>query len=105
MPIRVSCETDTPLDVVAAKSEDGNALALYIVNLTDSCVVADIRTGNLRPESNAVIQILSGNNPELDNPVDDKGRVSPVTRIMSAGQLQGLSFPGYSYTTVTIKEN
>lgn len=103
MPIRVSCETDTPLDVVAAKSEDGSALALYIVNLTDSCVIADIRTGNSRPERNAVIQTLSGNSLELDNPIDDKGRVSPVTRIMSAGQLQGLSFPGYSYTTVTIK--
>lgn len=102
MPQRVGCEAGKPLDVVAAKSEDGKSLALYIVNLKDAPVSASIDLGGFPAGGKIVCQTLTGDDLELDNPVEDKERVSTSTREMSSRELQNFELPKYSYTTIVV---
>lgn len=104
MPERVACEADAPLDVVAARSEDGKSLALYIVNLEAVPVRTSIDLGSFPASGGIVCQTLTGDDLELDNPVEDKDRVSPVTKKMAVDELQGFEIPGYSYTTIMVRQ-
>ena len=106
LPLRVASQSQSPgddLDATATASEDGETLALKIVNSGASAHVAALDLGSFVPaRAPAEVWTLSGDLDAVNTP-DAPDRVRSVrTELAVAGSAFTYAFPAHSYTILRL---
>lgn len=104
--LRTDCSDESKLDVTAKLNEEGNELSLYVVNLTNELVKADINlTGLSGFKKTADVGMIGNCDLTEYNTPDDMERVAPKYETVNLKKRNmRYSFPRYSYTVITMKK-
>jgi alpha-L-arabinofuranosidase len=96
LPLHVSAKAEGGLDVLASRSEDGNTVAVTVVNAADHEVSASISLSAFRVQR-CRLRILAGD-PGATNPPTGPPAVSPVERTLDLHSGKTIDFPAHSLT-------
>jgi alpha-L-arabinofuranosidase len=108
-PNVVACQTQTPqgaLDVLAARTENGQRLVLRVVNLATEPMTAEIAINGFTPSASAArVEELTGKLPEYNTRTEPE-RIKPVIRQWLHQVKRGkavYTFPAHSFTVIVLQ--
>jgi hypothetical protein len=93
------------LDVLAAKTADGQRLVLRVVNLTSSPVEAALALNGFSPrKDSASVEVLAHNDLMDFNPQEQPEKIKPVRSVWKhGGAPASWSFPATSFTVIELE--
>ncbi|RYZ50260.1 MAG: DUF1080 domain-containing protein, partial [Sphingobacteriales bacterium] len=104
LPLRVYSEVEGSLDVTAARSENGDTLALHVVNTgTEVSAKLDISGFEDRMES-VEVYVLEGDLNGLNTPADPEMHKTMPSSKKLIGKVPEYTFPANSYTILKFKK-
>jgi alpha-L-arabinofuranosidase len=103
--VETSSSDEKLLDVTAKVNDAGDSLFVYVANISDHDLTADIKIENFKYRSKADVWYIGGCDLEETNHADNKMNVSPQEkRIVLPRQGAKYTFPRYSYTIIKMKK-
>ena len=98
-PLRVASATDLKLDVVAARSEKGDRLVLYVCNITPQAIRTGIEISGFGEVKEAKAITLSGKLRDINTP-EEPERIIPTERSLEATTDHDYEFAPFSYSVL-----
>ena len=103
--VETSSSDEKLLDVTAKVNDAGDSLFVYVANISDHDLTADIKIENFKYRSKADVWYIGVCDLEETNHADNKMNVSPQEkRIVLPRQGAKYTFPRYSYTIINMKQ-
>jgi len=104
MPLLVSTENSTTLDITATTNEASDRLVLHVANTGAEAVTTTVDVKSFGAVGKAESLTLAGDGLYDYNPVDNPMKVVPKLRILPKSAVQKYSFPPYSYTILSFSK-